>query len=126
MVDGGSEEKIAFFQGVWNIVESRVGRPVAIYLLLNGAASARVLMMRTGLGASSVYWALDRLASLGIVERGVRVKMPNRKCVTIHRLVGCDPELAQEAGRLLPWTSPRMSSSALCRVFFPARKPSRS
>jgi DNA-binding transcriptional ArsR family regulator len=99
-VDADSEEKTVFFRGVWNIVESRVGRPVAMYLLLNGAASARVLMLRTGLGASSVYWALDRLAGLGIVERGIRVRMPNKKCVTIHRLLGCDPELAQEAARL--------------------------
>lgn len=35
-----------------------------------------------------------------IMERGVRVNMPNRKNVTIHRVVGCDLDLVQKVAKL--------------------------
>jgi hypothetical protein len=43
---------------------------------------------------------VERLEALGMVERGIRVRIPNKRNVTIHRVVGCDPELVQEAARL--------------------------
>ena len=88
------------FQEVWNILSSDVCRKVLAYLLMNGAASALVLKHRTGLSNSSVYWALDRLSSVGLLRKGIRVKAPNKKRVTIHCLVDCDMSLIQEAALL--------------------------
>jgi len=90
----------AFFQEVWNILSSDVCRKVLGYLLTNGAASALVLRHRTGLSSSSIYWALDRLSSLGLLRKGVRIRAPNKKRVTIHILVDCDMSLIQDAALL--------------------------
>jgi len=99
-VEETTEEKIGFFQEVWNILSSDVCRKVLEYLLMNGAASALVLKHRTGLSNSSVYWALDRLSSVGLLRKGIRIRGPNKKRVTIHFLIDCDMSLIQEAALL--------------------------
>ena len=99
-VEGTTEEKIGFFQQVWNILSSDVCRKVLEYLLTNGAASALVLKHHTGLSSSSIYWALDRLSSLGLLRKGVRIRAPNKKRVTIHILADCDMTLVQDAALL--------------------------